>query len=88
MSEMILRVAQALSDDIDEGLPAFTRQKWDDISMPAKAALLKRARRMIEVMRHPTPEMKAAGARRIGHAGYDLAHDAYVTMIDAALTPP
>jgi hypothetical protein len=88
MSEMgmVERVARALSADIDAGLPRFTAQPWEELSMPAKAALLHRAAVAIRTMRDPTPAMKAAGAKRIPEAGYDLAHDAWCTMIDAALT--
>lgn len=51
MSGMVEKVARALSADIDEGLPRFTAQRWEDLSLPAKATLLKRARAAIQAIR-------------------------------------
>jgi hypothetical protein len=73
MSEMVERVAKAICRAQTQG-----EEVWQ--------AFLPEARAAIGAMRDPTPAMKAAGAKRIPEAGYDLAHDAWCTMIDAALT--
>lgn len=59
---------------------------FDGLSDDWRGVMFANARAAIAAMREPTAAMKAAGATRIPEAGYDLAHDAYVTMIDAALT--
>lgn len=71
-SEMVERVARAIHEKA-YGSSVMWRE-----SVPA-------ARAALEAMREPTPAIKQAGAWCIPEAGYDLAHDTYVTMISAAL---
>jgi hypothetical protein len=79
MSEMVEKVARAIyashpfNNNHDSLNPGF-----DGLSDDWRGVMFANARAAIAAMREPTAAMKA----------YDLAHDAYVTMIDAALTPP
>lgn len=59
-TDIVERVARAICDDIDDGLPAFTRQKWEDLTPLARATLRKRARAAIEAMREPETAPPAA----------------------------
>lgn len=95
MTDMVERVAMALASDMEEGFPRFTQQRWDQLSMPAKAAFRTRARVAIEAMRDPSPSMlRAAGAAMSpgkrpteAYVSDRAKHGIrYRAMIDAALT--
>lgn len=81
MNEMVERVAKALSANLEEGFPRFTQQSWDQLSMPAKAVAITRARVAIEAMRNPTDNMLDA----TGGECRKWAPGAWQAMIDEAL---
>lgn len=84
MSEMVERVAIAIAMALESQMPERARQRWEDYSMPARAAALVRARKAIEAMREPTDAVIEAGRWPAEDDG-PLA--CWQAMIDAALTP-
>jgi hypothetical protein len=95
--DVVERVARALAEDIETSLPPRTKMAWEELTAPAKATMLRRARVAIEAMRGPTPEMKEAGIEAIADAemtvrqwlnfSADDLGPAFNAMIDRALTP-
>ena len=57
MSEMVDRVAKALSDQMEADMPSFTVMSWDKCTDQAREVFRKRARAAIEAMREPTERM-------------------------------
>lgn len=82
MIDMVERVAMALASDMEEGFPRYTQQRWDQLTIPARAAFRQRARVAIESMREPTDTMRQAGYL----VTVDDEVEVYQAMIDAALT--
>lgn len=58
---MIERVAKAIHTAMDEPMPRFVQQKWEDLTDLAREAMLQRARAAIEAMREPDDDMLTAG---------------------------
>lgn len=89
MDDMVERVAMALAAEMEEGFPRFTQQRWDQLTVLARAAFRQRARVAIEAMREPTAEMvgRAAGGPQWATSLSGKMHEAsWKLMIDAALT--
>lgn len=93
MSEMVERVARAISQAMEEGFPRFTKQNWEDLTPLAQASMRHRARAAIAAMREPTGTMLDIGEHQYLKAECGLLstnvspmHNAWDVMIDEALT--
>lgn len=51
------KIARALADDIQDPLPRFTHQKWEDLTELAKDAMFRRADAALSAMREPDEAM-------------------------------
>jgi hypothetical protein len=92
--DMVERVARALASDMEEGFPRFTQQRWDQLSMPAKAAFRQRARVAIEAMKLTDPAEGVPGGIAFEDAFFGeqttvfhATRDAWNATIDAVLAP-
>jgi hypothetical protein len=48
---LLEKVAKAIHDSLEQGLPERTRQQWHELSGPAQDAYYARARAAVEVMK-------------------------------------
>jgi hypothetical protein len=95
MMDAIERVARAIAEDIETSLPPRTKMAWEELTLPARATMLRRARIAIEAMREPSEEMITVGVddalKGPGIGAYlnwrDYVASRFRLMIDAALNP-
>lgn len=82
---MVERVARAIYEHAASQPPG--QPPWDEAGEEMWEWFYGHARAAIGGMRHPTPAMKSAGSKVAGcPGGYDIAHDVWERMIQAALT--
>ena len=85
MTSMREKIARAIAAGFEKDFPARTQQTWEELSLPAKAAMLSRADAVLDALLEPTEGMLADGLlayELIGVAGgiINTAED-HITLI-------
>lgn len=63
------KIARAIHASMDEPMPRFVQQKWEDLTDLAREAMFRRADAVLDALTEPTLEMGDAG-RDVTGAGH------------------